>query len=601
MGDRYQRTVGTVTTDYLLDVNSTLSQVLRESTQGQQTWYLLGQDIIGQQRDDQWAYFGYDGLGSVRQILDATGAVRAMVNYDPYGTPFERYGSPTSTSLGFTGEQTDPDGLVYLRARYYKPQLGAFLSRDPVEGVFERINSRNGYSYTEGNPVNYSDPSGRCIGFLGGIDTLFCAAVIATGFVALTGALSAREWDISHECQCGSAYGTSKGDFVQGRVLPAAGMAAVGLIFPGLVPLMLGYGILSAGKQIVDNRNPQNPAQQFKRDEGLLNLGIAAVSVGALVGASRSRMNAQRALIAESQEGIYTAPAQVDTGEPFQFTKAEFRRYQAALESLRNGERIKAPEVALLRRVAAHELWQGTRDYIPEIYKTLNGAKNRAIGSLRRQSDVVFRAREIDVALLDLFDKFVPKPVGSHAITMKEALAWEHLSPLGRRLLKLYMENKGFTEETLPATFEAKGEFGYRVVETGGNIKEAVSDYDIAFVVENGLPLPLNSPIYDEMIGRDPGNYIAKLIQHSDHLGGAAVNKPGAIASKMEGLVEVYRNGELVKTGEFMDILVELVGARNPLELFESMALNWPAEQGTFVTTPGLPQLFIDYFANRPQ
>ncbi len=70
-------------------------------------------------------------------------------------------------------------------------------------------------------------------------------------------------------------------------------MAAVGLIFPGLAPLMLGYGILSAGKQIVDNRNPQNPAQQFKRDEGLLNLGIAAVSVGALFGASRSRMNAQ--------------------------------------------------------------------------------------------------------------------------------------------------------------------------------------------------------------------------------------------------------------------------------------------------------------------
>ncbi len=94
-------------------------------------------------------------------------------------------------------------------------------------------------------------------------------------------------------------------------------------------------------------------------------------------------------------------------------------------------------KIDLLRRVAAHELWQGTRDYIPEIYETLNSAKNQAIGSLRPQSDVVFRAREIDrrcsTSSMDLC-----LPVGSYAITMKDALAWKQLSPLGRRLLKLF-------------------------------------------------------------------------------------------------------------------------------------------------------------------
>ncbi len=42
--------------------------------------------------------------------------------------------------------------------------------------------------------------------------------------------------------------------------------------------------------------------------------------------------------------GIYKAPAEIDTGEPYQFAEAEFQRYQAALQSLRNGERIDAPE-----------------------------------------------------------------------------------------------------------------------------------------------------------------------------------------------------------------------------------------------------------------
>jgi hypothetical protein len=40
--------------------------------------------------------------------------------------------------------------------------MNTFLSRDPVEGVSDRFMSRNGYSYAEANPVNYTDPSGNC-------------------------------------------------------------------------------------------------------------------------------------------------------------------------------------------------------------------------------------------------------------------------------------------------------------------------------------------------------------------------------------------------------------------------------------------------------
>ena len=67
---------------------------------------------------------------------------------DPYGNPLEQFGTLT-TSLGFTGEYTDPSGQLYLRARYANPSTGTFLTRDPFEGVMMQAMSRNGCHYVE--------------------------------------------------------------------------------------------------------------------------------------------------------------------------------------------------------------------------------------------------------------------------------------------------------------------------------------------------------------------------------------------------------------------------------------------------------------------
>jgi len=61
---------------------------------------------------------------------------------------------------GFTGEMTDDNGLVYLRARHYAPSIGSFVSLDPFEGMICSPMSFNGYSWVEGNVANWSDPSG---------------------------------------------------------------------------------------------------------------------------------------------------------------------------------------------------------------------------------------------------------------------------------------------------------------------------------------------------------------------------------------------------------------------------------------------------------
>jgi RHS repeat-associated protein len=61
----------------------------------------------------------------------------------------------------YRGEQYDPDlGLYYLRARYYNPATGRFMSRDPLEGDPTGPASLHKYLYANGDPTNRIDPRG---------------------------------------------------------------------------------------------------------------------------------------------------------------------------------------------------------------------------------------------------------------------------------------------------------------------------------------------------------------------------------------------------------------------------------------------------------
>ncbi|MCP4603625.1 MAG: RHS repeat-associated core domain-containing protein, partial [Proteobacteria bacterium] len=70
--------------------------------------------------------------------------------------------------LKFTGHERDANGLSgdldYMHARYCNPQLGRFLSLDPVMQTGRAMGSPqlwNRYSYALNNPLNYTDPTGE--------------------------------------------------------------------------------------------------------------------------------------------------------------------------------------------------------------------------------------------------------------------------------------------------------------------------------------------------------------------------------------------------------------------------------------------------------
>jgi RHS repeat-associated protein len=176
-GNRVSKTVNGVTTQYLVedDVNPTgLPQVVEELTGSFGAGVVTRTYTYGLQRisenlspavsgNSTWttSFYVYDGGGSVRQLTNSNGVVTDEYEYDAYGNSFTKSGTTPNNYL-YRAEQYDSDlGLYYLRARYYNPATGRFLSRDPDEGKYWEPATLHKYLYANGDPVNGIDPSGR--------------------------------------------------------------------------------------------------------------------------------------------------------------------------------------------------------------------------------------------------------------------------------------------------------------------------------------------------------------------------------------------------------------------------------------------------------
>jgi RHS repeat-associated protein len=128
-------------------------------------------------------YYHLDQLGSVRAITDGAGSTLATYSYDPYGN-LTSQASTVVNPFGFTGQYQDAEsGLYYMRARYYDPSVGQFISVDPA-----RATTREPYAYVSNNPVNGVDPLGRCS--WNPFDSHSCEGVIVTGATQLPGAVA---------------------------------------------------------------------------------------------------------------------------------------------------------------------------------------------------------------------------------------------------------------------------------------------------------------------------------------------------------------------------------------------------------------------------
>ena len=185
-------------------------------------------------------------LGSPQVGTNEAGAVSFTERYTPFG---EALLSPSANDnqSGFTGHIKDKStGLNYMQARYYDPNIGRFLSIDPVT-FMDTGDPRyfNRYSYTANDPVNLVDPDGRQMS-----DQVFRSAVTSERLA--TSGLSDTQIGLQSTVEAGVMLGG--GLFGLGASSLVGGGAA-GLIGPaefaaGMVPGMEGAtltGSMGAG------------------------------------------------------------------------------------------------------------------------------------------------------------------------------------------------------------------------------------------------------------------------------------------------------------------------------------------------------------------
>ena len=127
-------------------------------------------------------YLHTDALGSVVARTDANGNVIERMTYEPYG---DVVGEDSTDGPGYTGHVSDATtGLSYMQQRYMDPQLGMFLSVDPVTAYQKPVDQFNRYRYANGNPYKFTDTDGRNATLL--VPIVVVPTVVATGYYATT-------------------------------------------------------------------------------------------------------------------------------------------------------------------------------------------------------------------------------------------------------------------------------------------------------------------------------------------------------------------------------------------------------------------------------
>jgi RHS repeat-associated protein len=266
-GRRVQSTVGMEVTNYLWDELSQCGDVVLEmdgSGALLASYVLAGPELISQRRAGSTSYYLHDAQGSVRGLADTAGEITDQYTYAAFGELVEQEGA-TDNPYRYTGQQYDEaSGLYSLRARYYDPAAGRFLSADPLE-QWRNVRELNRYSYAASDPVNLVDPTGRqalaegvltrmltrgvagmlagaCTGLVGATFFYILAYLGACGDEAMIAArnMTPAEVDrlIAQAVVMGAAMGAIGGIYVGAGPYAAAafeiGMGAIGMTVSGL-------------------------------------------------------------------------------------------------------------------------------------------------------------------------------------------------------------------------------------------------------------------------------------------------------------------------------------------------------------------------------
>ena len=130
--------------------------------------------------------FGKNLQGDIIAIYNTSGTAIVKYVYDAWGNIISTSGTQATgigakNSLRYRGYYYDTEtGLYYLRARYYDPVTGRFISADDRLSTGGDLSGMNLYAYCGNNPVNRIDPYGNSFIAIAGLSLLIIGVVFGT-------------------------------------------------------------------------------------------------------------------------------------------------------------------------------------------------------------------------------------------------------------------------------------------------------------------------------------------------------------------------------------------------------------------------------------
>jgi RHS repeat-associated protein len=158
-GNRLQATRNGVVTRYIYDAFGNLLAEA-DGSNNITRYYIQGAGLLAAVTSSNTLYcYHFNATGHTMAMTDSAQVVVNKFSYDPYGNitnQSEGINQPFKY-VGQFGVITEPNGFYYMRARYYDPQVGRFISEDPIgfDGGDENL-----YAYVKNNPVMGVDPWG---------------------------------------------------------------------------------------------------------------------------------------------------------------------------------------------------------------------------------------------------------------------------------------------------------------------------------------------------------------------------------------------------------------------------------------------------------
>jgi RHS repeat-associated protein len=128
---------------------------------GNEYIFFAGQRIAWVDSGGTVRYYWGDHLGTTRIVTDAAGNVCYDADFYPFQGERPAYVNTCAPAYKFAGMKFDQEsGNYYTLNRYYPPNLGRWMSPDPLAGDVTNPQSLNRYAYVMNNPCTLVDPLG---------------------------------------------------------------------------------------------------------------------------------------------------------------------------------------------------------------------------------------------------------------------------------------------------------------------------------------------------------------------------------------------------------------------------------------------------------